>query len=71
MKKKSLKSYKNRVWDELEYFDAFSILVIPCEHNAKVDFLVVFVSLLIPYLEFNRDVYIVEMLYYPSVLDDN
>lgn len=55
------------MWDEIEHFDAFSLFVIPREQNSKADCLAVSASLLIPHPEFNRDVYIVEMIHRPNV----
>ena len=55
------------MWDGIENFDAFSLFSIPCEKKSKADCLVVSASLLIPPPEFNRDVYIVEMIHRPSV----
>lgn len=70
-KKKRLRSYQNKVWDEIEGFDAFSIQAIPREQNTKVDSLVVSASLLIPHPKFDRSVYVVEMIYQPSVSENN
>lgn len=70
-KNKRLRSYQNKVWDEIEGFDAFSIQSIPREQNTKVDSLAVSASLLLPHLEFDKDVYIVEMIYRPNVSDNN
>ena len=55
------------MWDEIEYFDAFSAFTIPCEQNSKADCLTVSASLLIPHPKFNRDVYTIEMIHRPSV----
>lgn len=70
-KNKRLKSYRNKVWDEIESFDAFSIQAFPREQNTKADSLAVSASLLLPHPEFEKDVYIVEMIYQPSVPDNN
>lgn len=70
-KNKRLKSYRNKVWDEIESFDAFSIQAIPREQNTKADSLAFSASLLLPHPEFEKDVYIVEMIYRPSVPDNN
>lgn len=59
------------MWDEIENFDAFSILVIPHEQNSKVDCLAVSASLLIPHPALNRDTYTVEMIYRPNVPDND
>ena len=55
------------MWDEIENFNAFSLSAIPCEQNSKGNCLSVSASLLIPHLEFNRDVYTVGMIHRPSV----
>ncbi|XP_059074917.1 uncharacterized protein LOC131874961 [Cryptomeria japonica] len=41
--------YRNRVWDEIEGFDAFFIEAIPREQNSKADSLAVSASLLVPH----------------------
>lgn len=71
VKNKKLKHYQNRVWDEIEDFDAFSIEAIPREQNSKADSLVVSASLLIPHPEFVDDTYRVELIYQPSVPDNS
>lgn len=71
VKNERLKHYCNRVWDEIEDFDAFSIEVIPREWKSKEDSLAVSASLLIPHPEFVDDVYQVELIYRPSVLDNS
>ena len=65
MKNAKMKAYRNRVWDEIEHFNAFSLSTIPHEQNSKAE------CLLIPHPEFNRDVYIVETIYKPSVPDND
>ena len=49
VKNHRLKNYWNRVWDEIEGLDAFSIEAIPRELNTKVDSLVISTSLLLPH----------------------
>ena len=58
------------MWDEIEYFDAFSLSTIPREQNSKANCLAVSTSLLIPHPRFNKDVYTVEMIHRSSVLDN-
>ena len=70
-KNASVNAYRNRVWDEIEHFDAFSLYVIPCEKNSKAYCLAISTSLLIPHPEFNRDIYTVEMIHRPSVSDND
>lgn len=60
-------NYRNRVWDEIENLDAFSIQVIPKEQNARVDMLVSSSSLLLPCMEFKDNQYKVEVLFRPNV----
>ncbi|XP_059077939.1 uncharacterized protein LOC131876533 [Cryptomeria japonica] len=62
---------RNRVWDEIEAFDAFSIEVVPREFNSKVDSLAISAALPIPYPDFTTDTYRVELVYRPSVLDNS
>ncbi|XP_059075436.1 uncharacterized protein LOC131875353 [Cryptomeria japonica] len=70
-KNKRLRSYRNKVWDEIEGFVSFSIQAIPREKSTKIDSLVVLASLLLPHPEFDRSVYVVEMINRPSVPDNN
>ncbi|XP_057824544.2 uncharacterized protein LOC131036635 [Cryptomeria japonica] len=63
VKNERLKHYRNRVWDEIEDFNAFSIEAIPRELNSKVDSLAVSASLLVPHPEFVEDIYRVELIY--------
>ncbi|XP_059070819.1 uncharacterized protein LOC131860421 [Cryptomeria japonica] len=67
VKNERLKHYKNRAWDEIEFFDAFLIEVVPREQNTRADSLVVSTSLLLPHPDFKEDTYKVEMIYRPSV----
>ncbi|GLJ06993.1 hypothetical protein SUGI_0054950 [Cryptomeria japonica] len=71
VKNKRLKHYRNRVWDEIKDFDAFSIEAIPREQNSKAYSLAISSSLLIPHLEFGDDTYRVELIYWPSVPDNS
>ena len=71
MKNERLRHYSNRVWDEIEDFEAFSIESIPRELNSREDSLVVLASLLIPHPNFIIDKYFVEIIRRPSVLDNN
>lgn len=66
-KSERLKHYRNMVWDEIEFFDAFSIEVMPREQNTRANSLVVSASLLLPHPDFKEDTYRVEMIYRPSV----
>lgn len=63
-------NYKNKVWDEIEGFDAFSIHV-PREEKHKLDCSDVSNSLLIPHPTFEKDVYLIDLVYRPSVLDND
>ena len=67
MKNHRLKNYQNRVWNEIEGLDAFSIKAMPRELNTKADSLVVFASLLLPHLEFKDKKYQIEIVYQASV----
>ncbi|XP_059078248.1 uncharacterized protein LOC131876779 [Cryptomeria japonica] len=71
VKNERLKHYRNRFWDEIEDFDAFSIEAIPRELNSKVDSLAVLASLLVPHPEFFDDIYRVELIYQPSVPENS
>ncbi|XP_059070549.1 uncharacterized protein LOC131860188 [Cryptomeria japonica] len=71
VKNERLKHYQNRVWDEIEGFDAFSIEAIPRELNSKVDSLAVSISLLVPHPEFVEETYRIELIYRPSVSDNS
>ncbi|KAH9302635.1 hypothetical protein KI387_014218, partial [Taxus chinensis] len=61
VKNDRLRHYKNKVWDAIETFDAFSIEFVPHEKNDKVDSLAVSASLMIPHSEFDQDKYTIEM----------
>ncbi|XP_059066420.1 uncharacterized protein LOC131857730 [Cryptomeria japonica] len=71
VKNERLKHYRNRVWDEIEDLDAFSIEAIPRELNSKVDSLAVSASLLVPHPKFVEDIYRVELIYRPNVPDNS
>lgn len=71
MKNERLKHYRNRIWDEIEYFDAFSIEAIPRSQNSRADSLAVSASLLLPHPDFGMDVYRIEVVYRPNVLDNS
>lgn len=70
VKNDRLRHYRNRVWDELEFFDAFLIEAIPRDQNSRADSLVVSASLLLPHPDFKDNSYRIEMIYRPSVLDN-
>ena len=65
-----MKNYRNRVWDEIEGLDAFSIEAVPRELNTKADSLAVFASLLLPHLEFKDKKYQIEVVY-RALIPDN
>lgn len=69
VKNERLKHYRNRVWDEIEFFYAFSIEAVPREQNTRAYSLAISASLLLPHLDFKEDTYRVEMIYRPSVPD--
>jgi len=62
-----LRHYQNRVWDYIEYFDAFSIEAIAREHNTRANSLVVSASLLLLHPDFKDTSYKIEVVYRPSV----
>ena len=70
VKSYKLKNYRNRVWDEIEGLDTFSIKSIPREMNSKANSLEVSASLLLPHPEFKDKKYQVEIVYRSSVLDN-
>ncbi|KAH9319964.1 hypothetical protein KI387_021733, partial [Taxus chinensis] len=61
VKNDRLRHYRNKVWDAIEVFDAFSIKSVPREKNEKADSLAVSASLMIPHSEFDQDKYTIEM----------
>ena len=63
MKNHKLKKYRNRVWDEIEGLDSFSIRAVPREMNTKVISLVVSTSLLLTHPNFKDKKYQIEILY--------
>ena len=58
-----LKNYRNRVWDEIEGLDAFSMEVAPREMNTKDNSLVVSTSLLLLHPKFKDKKYQIEVVY--------
>ena len=57
VKNHKLKNYRNRVWDEIEELDAFSIKLVLREMNSKENLLAVSTSLLLHHLEFKDKKY--------------
>lgn len=47
----------------MKSFDNFSIQAIPREQNTKAYSLAVSASLLLPHPEFDKDIYVLEMIY--------
>ena len=70
MKNHKLKNYRNRVWDEIEGLDSFSIELVPREMNKKSNSLAVFASLLLPHPKFKDKKYQIEIVYRAFVLDN-
>lgn len=71
IKNERLKHYRNRVWDEIEGFNAFSIEEIPMELNSKEDSLAVSASLLVPHPKFAEETYRIYLVYCPNVPDNS
>ena len=65
-----MRNYRNKVWDEIESFEAFSIVSIPRDQNTRADSLAVSASLLLPHSDFKDQVYRMEVLFRPSVPDN-
>ncbi|KAH9302499.1 hypothetical protein KI387_014082, partial [Taxus chinensis] len=61
VKNDHLRHYRNKVWDEIEAFDAFFLKSVPRKKNDKADSLVDSSSLMIPHLEFDQVKYTIEM----------
>ena len=57
VKNHKLKNYRNRVWDEIEDLDTFSITVVLREMNTKSDSLAISTSLLLPHPNFKDKKY--------------
>jgi ribonuclease HI len=70
VKNHKLKNYRNRVLDEIESFEAFSIEEVPREMNSKADSLAVSASLLLPHPDFKDKKYQIEIVYRPVVPDN-
>ena len=70
VKNHKLKNYRNRVWDEIEGLDAFSIRAIPREMNTKADSLAVSTSLLLPHPYIKDKKYQIKIIYQSVVLDN-
>ncbi|XP_057835841.2 uncharacterized protein LOC131046185 [Cryptomeria japonica] len=71
VKNKRLIHYRNRVWDKIKAFYAFSIEAVPRELNLKVDSLAVSAALLVPHSDFTTDTYRVELVYRPCMPDNS
>lgn len=69
VKNPKLKYYRDRVWDYMESFDAFSIQVIPHEKNEKSISLAISTSLMTLHPSFNKDKVIVEMMLRLNLMD--
>lgn len=65
-----LKHYQNLVWDNIEIFYAFNIIVLPHEFNDRIDSLIVSATLLIPHIDFGQDRYTIELICRPRVPDN-
>lgn len=70
MKNNRLKNYRNKVWDEIESLDAFSIILVPRDQNSRADSLAVSTSLLLPHPDFMNQLYRMEVLFRPKVPDN-
>ncbi len=70
MKNKRLKHYKNWVWDKLIAFEAFSIMAILRSENTRAYSLAISASLFLPHPNFKTSEYRIEMIYHPSVPDN-
>ena len=70
MKNHKLKNYRNRVWDEIEGLDAFSIRVVPREMNTRADSLSISTSLLLPHPDFKDKKYQIKIIYRSANLDN-
>ena len=70
MKNHRLRNYRNRVWDEIEGHDAFSIIVVPREKNTKACSMAISASLLLPQPKFENKLYKVEVIFRPNVSDN-
>lgn len=71
VKNDHLRHYRNKVWDNIKCFDAFSIKVVLRDYNDKSDSLAIFASLLLPHPKFKQDTYTIEIVYHPSVPDNS
>ena len=69
IKKEKLKSYAKRVWDLIQKFDYFNIIIIPREKNQKVDSIEVLASLFILRSSFHDSCH-VKMIFHPSIPDN-
>ena len=70
MKNPRLKSYRNRVWDEIQRLSSFSIQAIPREQNARADLIVVSSSLLLPHLVSKDKGFKVEVIFKPNITEN-
>ena len=71
VKKSRLRNYLNKVWDEIESLDALSIISVPREFNSRANSLAFSASLLLPHPNFKDQIYKVEVIFRPNVLDND
>lgn len=62
-----LRHYRNLLWDLIEAFYAFDISMVSHEFNDMVDSLAVSATSLVPHRDFLGSMYIVELVFQPSV----
>jgi hypothetical protein len=65
-----LKNYKNIVWDEIGYYNAFNITVVPRIFNKLADSMASTATLFQPYLKNPYTKYTVQVSFHPSVPDN-
>ena len=65
-----LKNYQQEVWNLMTRFEAFNIKSIPRTENYDADMLANVASNLSPSDDFTHDIFFVELIYRPSVLDN-
>lgn len=65
-----LKHYQYLIQDLISHFSAFNIAPIPRLHNASANILAHISSKLIPPEDFSSDRFLIELIFYPSILDN-
>lgn len=67
-RKDRLRSYRQRVWNAIGWFDVFNIIYIPHLDNSRGDALAVSTALFMPHFDFCENTFAIELIYRLAVL---